>query len=256
MTEFAFNDDSRVVLRITGEDARDLLQDLVTNNLDRLETGKLIYSALLTPQGKYLFDFFMTLDGDVMLLEVAKDRAPALAQRLMMYRLRKKMEIEATDLTVSVHWGTGDAPDGAMADPRSEALGWRLYGEPIEATVDRAAYDALRVQAMAPESGVELIPDDSYILEMGFERLNGVDFKKGCYVGQEVTARMKHKTELRKGLAVVDIEGEASPGDEISADGKAAGHLRTISGGKALAYLRYDRAEGEMTAGAAKIQRV
>jgi len=255
MTEFAFNDDGRVVLRITGEDARDLLQDLVTNNLDRLEAGKLVYSALLTPQGKYLFDFFMTLDGDAMLLEVAKDRAPALAQRLMMYRLRKKMEIEATDLTVSVHWGAGDAPDGAMADPRHDLLGWRVYGEPVEATADRAAYDALRVQAMAPESGVELIPDDSYILEMGFERLNGVDFKKGCYVGQEVTARMKHKTKLRKGLAVVEIEGDASPGDEISADGKAAGQLHTISGGKALAYLRYDRAEGEMTAGAAKIQR-
>lgn len=255
MTEFAFNDDSRVVLRITGEDARDLLQDLVTNNLDRLEAGKLIYSALLTPQGKYLFDFFMTLDGDAMLLEVAKDRASALAQRLMMYRLRKKMEIEATDLTVSVHWGAGDTPDGAMPDPRHDMLGWRRYGAPIEATADRAAYDALRVQVMAPESGIELIPDDSYILEMGFERLNGVDFKKGCYVGQEVTARMKHKTELRKGLAVVDIKGEASPGDEINADGKMAGQLRTISGDKALAYLRFDRAEGEMTAGKAKIQR-
>lgn len=256
MTEFAFNDDSRVVLRITGVDARDLLQDLVTNNLDRLEAGKLIYSALLTPQGKYLFDFFMTIEGDAMLLEVAKDRAPALAQRLMMYRLRKKMEIEATELTVSVHWGAGEAPASAMADPRHNVLGWRLYAAPIASTTDRAAYDALRVAAMAPESGVELIPDDSYILEMGFERLNGVDFKKGCYVGQEVTARMKHKTELRKGLAVVEIEGEASPGDEIKADGKAAGQLHTISGRKALAYLRYDRAKGEMTAGAAKVQRV
>ncbi len=256
MTKCAFNDDSRVVLRITGADARDLLQDLVTNNLDRLEPGKLIYAALLTPQGKYLFDFFMTLEGDAMLLEVAKNRAPALAQRLMMYRLRKKMEIEATELTVSLHWGAGDPPHGAMPDPRHDMLGWRRYSAPVEATADRAAYDALRIQAMAPESGVELIPDDSYILEMGFERLNGVDFKKGCYVGQEVTARMKHKTELRKGLAVVEIEGKASPGDEIVADGKAAGQLHTISGDKALAYLRYDRAQGEMTAGAAKIQRV
>lgn len=255
MTKFAFNDESRVVLRITGADARDLLQDLVTNNLDRLEAGKLIYSALLTPQGKYLFDFFMTLEGDAILMEVAKDRAPALAQRLMMYRLRKKMEIEATDLTVSLHWGEGATPAGAMADPRHDLLGWRLYGAPVKATADRAALDALRVKAMAPESGVELIPDDSYILEMGFERLNGVDFRKGCYVGQEVTARMKHKTELRKGLAIVDIKGEASPGDEIVADGKAAGQLHTISGGKALAYLRFDRAEGEMTAGAAKIRR-
>jgi folate-binding protein YgfZ len=256
MTECAFNDDNRVVLRITGADAGDLLQDLVTNNLDRLEEGKLLYSALLTPQGKYLFDFFITLDGDALLMEVVKGRAPALAQRLMMYRLRREMAIEATDLTVSLHWGEGEAPVGAMADPRSNALGWRLYGAPIEATANRASYDALRIAVMAPETGVELIADDSYILEMGFERLNGVDFKKGCYVGQEVTARMKHKTELRKGLAVVEVSGDASPGDTIDAGGKAAGALHTIAGGKALAYLRLDRAVGEMTAGDAKVRRV
>lgn len=256
MTEFAFNDDSRAVLRITGADARDLLQDLVTNNLDRLEEGALIYAALLTPQGKYLFDFFITLDGDALLLEIAKDRAPALAQRLIMYRLRRRMEVEATDLAVSVYWGEGAAPSGAMADPRAEALGWRLYGAPVEATADRAAYDALRIAAMAPESGVELIPDDSYILEMGFERLHGVDFKKGCYVGQEVTARMKHKTELRKGLAVVEVDGEAATGAEIIADGKSAGALLTIAGNRALAYLRFDRAQGEMTAGEATVRRL
>ena len=256
MTEFAFNDDSRVVLRVTGADARDLLQDLVTNDLDRLEEGKLIYAALLTPQGKYLFDFFITLDGETLLVEVVRDRAPALAQRLMMYRLRRKMEVEATDLTVSLHWGEGAPPTGAMADPRAGALGWRLYGAPVDTTADRAAYDALRIDAMAPETGVELIPDDSYILEMGFERLNGVDFRKGCYVGQEVTARMKHKTELRKGLAVVEVEGEAAPGDVIEAGGKAAGVLHTIAGGKALAYLRFDRAQGEMTAGAATVRRI
>ena len=255
MTDFSFNDDRRVVLRVSGSDARDLLQDLVTNDLDRLEEGKLIYAALLTPQGKYLFDFFITLDGDALLVEVVKDRAPALAQRLMMYRLRREMEIEATEQTVSLHWGLGAPPSGAMPDPRSDALGWRLYGDPVEATSDRAAYDALRIAVMAPETGAELIADDSYILEMGFERLNGVDFKKGCYVGQEVTARMKHKTELRKGLAVVEVEGEASPGDQIEAGGKAAGSLHTIADGKALAYLRFDRAVGEMTAGQAKVRR-
>lgn len=256
MTLFAFNDDKRVVLKITGKDARDLLQDLVTNNLDRLVEGELVYAALLTPQGKYLFDFFLTLDGDAMLLEVAKDRAPALAQRLMMYRLRREMEIEATDLTVSLHWGEGDVPTGAMADPRDPRLGWRLYGAPVAETSDRAAYDALRVAAMAPESGIELIPDDSYILEMGFERLNGVDFRKGCYVGQEVTARMKHKTELRKGLAVVEVQGDAAPGAEITADGKAAGALHTIAGDRALAYLRFDRAKGDMSADGATVRRV
>ncbi len=103
----------------------------------------------------------------------------------------------------------------------------------------------------ATESGVELIPDESYILEAGFERLNGVDFRKGCYVGQEVTARMKHKTELRKGLAVVAVEGAADVGTEITAEGKPVGTLYTRSGDRALAYLRFDRAGTHMAAGGA-----
>jgi folate-binding protein YgfZ len=105
-----------------------------------------------------------------------------------------------------------------------------------------------------PETGIELTPD-TFILEVGFERLGGVDFRKGCYVGQEVTARMKHKTELRKGLARVRIDGAASAGAEITADGKPAGTLGTRSGDKALAYLRFDRAVGEMRAGDARVVR-
>jgi hypothetical protein len=105
-----------------------------------------------------------------------------------------------------------------------------------------------------PESGIELIPDESYLLEMGFERLHGVDFRKGCYVGQEVTARMKHKTELRKGLARVGIAGTVLVGTEIMTDdGKPVGNLFTQSGGAALAYLRFDRAQGPMTAGGAAV---
>jgi len=115
-------------------------------------------------------------------------------------------------------------------------------------------WEALRVEHVIPETGTELIADDCYILECGFERLNGVDFKKGCYVGQEVTARMKHKTELRKGLAKVLIEGDAEVGVILSADGKDAGVLHSISGGEGIAYLRFDRAKGEMDAGGAKVR--
>ena len=98
-----------------------------------------------------------------------------------------------------------------------------------------------------PETGVELVPEDSYILEMGFERLNGVDFRKGCYVGQEVTARMKHKAELRKGLVRVRVDGRgAAAGTEIRAGGKVAGTLFSVAGRAGLAYLRFDRAEGEL----------
>ena len=108
-----------------------------------------------------------------------------------------------------------------------------------------------------PETGIELVPNESYPLELGFERLSGVDFKKGCYVGQEVTARMKHKTELKKGLARVRVEGTAPVGSPIEgADGKPAGTLYTQANGLGLAYLRFDRAGGEMTAGKATLTRV
>jgi tRNA-modifying protein YgfZ len=108
-----------------------------------------------------------------------------------------------------------------------------------------------------PETGVELVPEDTYILEAGFERLNGVDFRKGCYVGQEVTARMKHKTELRKGLARVRVEGTPPPpGTEIVADGKPAGTLYSVADGLGLAHLRFDRAGGAMAAGEARLTRI
>ena len=108
-----------------------------------------------------------------------------------------------------------------------------------------------------PETGIEHVPDDSYILEHGFERLHGVDFRKGCYVGQEVTARMKHKTELRKGLARVRIDGDAPPpGTEIAAGDRPAGTLHTSAGGEGLAYLRFDRADGPLTAGSATLTRL
>ncbi len=103
-----------------------------------------------------------------------------------------------------------------------------------------------------PETGIELTPD-TFILEAGFERLNGVDFHKGCYVGQEVTARMKHKTELRKGLAKVSLDGVAGPGEEILSAAKPAGMLKTVSGDKAIAYLRFDRVSDDMRAGAARV---
>ena len=108
---------------------------------------------------------------------------------------------------------------------------------------------------MIPETGTELTPD-TYVLEAGFEALNGVDFKKGCFVGQEIVARMKHKTELKKGLTQVRIDGTAAAGDAITTDGKPAGTLHTVSGNKGLAYLRFDRATGAMQAGDATLTRI
>lgn len=239
----------RKVLRISGEEARDFLQGLVTNDLRKLEEG-LVYAAMLTPQGKYLADFFLVpADDGTVLLDVAAPLAPDLIKRLSLYKLRAKVSIEETDL--KVRRGTGPAPDSAFADPRHPSLGWRLYG--AEGGDDGSDWEALRVAACVPETGVELTPD-TFILEAGFARLNGVDFRKGCYVGQEVTARMHHKTELKKGLATVEVEGAAPVGTPIEAGGKAAGTLYSQAGGRGIAYLRYDRAGETMTAGDARVR--
>ncbi|QAX29049.1 CAF17-like 4Fe-4S cluster assembly/insertion protein YgfZ [Leisingera sp. NJS204] len=237
----------RRILRLSGADARSFLQGLVTNNVDRLDDG-LVYAALLTPQGKYLADFFLAADGDAVLLDVEASLAEGLLKRLNMYRLRADVQVELTDLQVKR--GTGDAPEGALSDPRHADMGWRLYG--AEGGDDGSDWDAVRVAHCIPETSVELGPE-SYILEAGFEALNGVDFRKGCYVGQEVTARMKHKTELRKGFRTVEVEGTAPVGTEITSGGKPVGTLFTQSGGKGIAYLRFDRAKEGMLAGEARV---
>lgn len=240
----------RTVIALTGSDRVEFLQGLITNDVTRA-AGGIIYAALLTPQGKFIADFFVLGQEDRLLIDVSTSHAPALAQRLGMYRLRADVQITETDLIVSR--GTGPAPAGAMPDPRDPAMGWRLYGD--RDISDATDWDALRVAHLIPETGVELTPE-TYVLEAGFEALHGVDFRKGCFVGQEIVARMKHKTELKKGLARVQITGDAAPGTPITADGKPVGTLHTVSGDQALAYLRFDRATGPMQAGDATLIRV
>ncbi len=238
----------RRVLRISGPDARSFLQGLISNDVNKVDNG-LVYAALLTPQGKYLADFFLLTDGDAILLDVAASHADGLLKRLNMYRLRADVQISESDICVSR--GTSAKPDGALLDPRHSALGWRLY-DSVDLGDDGTDWDALRVAHCIPETDIELTPD-TYLLEVGFEALNGVDFRKGCYVGQEVTARMKHKTELRKGLTTVQISGQAQTGSDIVSNAKPVGTLLTQSGDKAIAYLRFDRAKGDMQAGDAQV---
>ena len=230
----------RTILALTGGDRIPFLQNLVTNDVSGPDP---VYAALLTPQGKFVADFLVVPEDDRLLIDVAATHAAALAQRLGLYRLRADVSIETTDLKVAR--GLGAPPDGAFADPRHPALGWRRIGDAADdGGVD---WDRVRVDHVIPETGLELTPE-TYILEAGFERLNGVDFRKGCFVGQEIVARMKHKTTLRKGLVRVAIEGAARPGDEIVSDGRSAGQLHTVSGDAGLAFLRFDRAEGARTA--------
>ena len=242
----------RRLVALEGADGLHFLQGLVTNDVRPLEKGTgLVWAALLTPQGKYLADFLIArLPDGTLLLDLPEGLADATLRRLTLYRLRADVRLAPSPL--HVQRGLGPAPDGALPDPRHPALGWRLYS-PDPGSAPRIDWDAIRVAHVIPEAGRDLIPDDSYILEAGFERLHGVDFRKGCYVGQEVTARMKHKTELRKGLVRVRIAGDAPEGTPITADGRAAGTLLTRAGDHAIAHLRLDRAAGPMQAGPATV---
>lgn len=246
----------RSLWRLTGKDVLSFLQGLVSNDVLPLEKEPgMVWAALLTPQGKYLADFFVIRrpegpEGEV-ILDLPEALAEGVIRRLNMYKLRADVQIAPAGL--QVQRGVGQPPAGALPDPRHASLGWRLYGG-TEGSIPTTDWEALRVELMVPEYPADLIPDDSYILEMGFERLNGVNFRKGCYVGQEVTARMKHKTELKKGLVRLSISGAAPVGTPITmADGKDAGRLGTQSGGRALAYARFDRLGDQLRADEASL---
>jgi len=237
----------RALLRVSGPDHVKFLQGLVTQDMARLASAGIAYGALLTPQGKLVADFFLVTDSaEAVLIDVAEGLADDLQRRLTLFTLRAQVTISRDPRPVTR--GLGPAPAGALADPRDPALGWRLYGQALTAGAP-VDWDALRIAARVPETGLELQPGDSFILELGFERLHGVDFRKGCYVGQEVTARMHHKTELRRGLKRVTVAAPVAPGTPILApDGREAGTLHSLSGYQGLALLRLDRISGALSA--------
>ena len=209
------------------------------------------YAAFLTPQGKLLADFLLVSQADAVLIDVAETLADDLEKRLAMFKLRAQVSINREAMPVTR--GQGPAPAGALTDPRDPALGWRLYGQVLTqgAAID---WDGLRIAALIPETGIEAVPGDSFILELGFERLHGVDFRKGCYIGQEVTARMHHKTELRRRLMRVNVSTPVAPGTPVlMPDGREAGVLYTQTGGQGLALMRIDRTQGDLTAADASV---
>ena len=266
-----FLDKSRALIRVAGEGADAFLQDLITNDVRRLDTSRSIYAALLTPQGKYLVDFILLMcrDGSI-LLDLPGSALADTLRRLNMYRLRRQVDIQPiTELAVGYLFGPGAAEAAGMTgapgacvrregltaviDPRGASLGIRLYGTDIVGQIREAAWrpategewDTHRIGQGVPEGGKDLLPEGVFLLEAGFEALNGVDFRKGCFVGQEVTARMRHRTSLRREIRRVRLEGDPpEAGTVIRADGKPAGTLLTSSpAGIALAHLRLDRAE-------------
>jgi folate-binding protein YgfZ len=250
----------RGVLRVTGADAHKLLQGVITNDLGKTKDGAAIHAGLLTPQGKILFDFFVVAEGDGFLIEAAKDTVAELAKRLGFYKLRAQVEIaEAPERAVAAAWdGTPNIPEGAIAfaDPRLPEMGMRILlpaGADVAAlgcaAVQEADYHAMRITLGVPEGGRDYALGDTFPHEALFDQLNGVDFNKGCFVGQEVVSRMQHRGTTRK--RVVPVEGDAPlvAGAEVEAGGLPIGPIGSVEGTHGLALLRLDRAEAAAAQG-------
>jgi folate-binding protein YgfZ len=235
----------RAVLRVAGADARPFLQGLLTHDVMLLAHDRPLYAGLLSPQGKALFDMLLFADGDDILIDVAAARAAALVRRLMMYRLRKAVTIAPTPLVVVVAFGA-DAT-GRQPDPRLAALGDRW----IAATGpegDAAGYAAHRLALGVPDSA-DIGEDALLWLETGADLLGGVSFAKGCYVGQENTARMHHRDKVRRRLVPLRIDGTPADSDVRDAAGRSAGSLRSQMGDIGIAHLRLAAAGDGLTVG-------
>ena len=232
--------EDRAVIAVAGPEARGFLQGLITNDIERLVPGSGLYAALLTPQGKILFDFLLAEGDGAILIDCLAKVRDALARRLSMYKLRAKVTVEPRDgLAIVAAWD-GTALDNSYRDPRVAALGTRAFiakAELPSGLGTAAAYHAHRLALGVPEGG-DFGSDKMFALDSDLDELHAVDFAKGCYVGQELTARMKHRATSRKRLLPIE-SAAAAAGAPVRAGGKDIGEV--VSGGFAL--IRLDRLE-------------
>ncbi len=266
----------RGLVSVTGADRRTFLQGLISQDVDRVSASRAAYGAFLTPQGKYLHDFCLAEIGDRLILDGEPGRTDELIQRMSRFKLRAQVELTAADdLAVLAVFGPDapavlDLPEEpgaahpmaggiAFVDPRSAELGCRLMlptvdlnGVIADLAVEQGtfqAYDTLRISLGIPDGQRDMEVEKSILLECNFEALNGIDWDKGCYIGQEVTARTKYRGLAKRQLLPVKVEGAApAPGTAILAGGKQIGEIRSIHDGLAIASLRLDALDDADTA--------
>jgi tRNA-modifying protein YgfZ len=251
--------EDRGLVRVAGEDARSFLQGLVTCDMDKVASGHAAYGALLSPQGKILFDFLVVEASDGFWLDTPRALVTDLVKRLGMYKLRAKVSIATEDLSVTVYWGDTAAPAGSCPDPRSAELGARAVVLPGSTEPDNASlYEAHRIALGIPKGGVDFAYGDTFPHDANLDLIGGVDFKKGCYVGQEVVSRVQHRGTARKRVVRLRFEGDApEAGTPVMAGEIEVGVFGSSAAGHALAMLRLDKVEGEaLRAGTAKVELV
>jgi folate-binding protein YgfZ len=264
MTQTALLPD-RAVLAVTGADRVTFLNGLVSNDVTLSAPGQAVWAALLTPQGKYLADFFIFSDGARLLLDCAASQAGLVAQRLARFRLRADAAIGALEWTVHAAWdgmpgwaGTPGTGVVVAPDPRLPDAGWRMLGEPgagpvVNASAD--AYDAHRLALGLPDGLRDLEAEKSVLLEAGFDALHGISWTKGCYMGQELTARTRYRGLLKRRLVPVAADAALpASGTPVMAGERVVGELRSVRGQAGLALLRLDALALPLVAGDLPLQ--
>jgi folate-binding protein YgfZ len=258
----------RGVVKVSGEDARDFLGGLVSTDVTRLKPGLGRFGALLTPQGKIVVDFLMTEapNGGGFLLDCPRALAQGFADKLRFYKLRAKVAVEnlSDNLGVVAAWDgeAAQTPDLAFADPRHPALGLRIITPQVNADkiagligaelMDSPAYEAHRIACGVPRGGLDFMYGDAFPHETNMDRLSGVDFDKGCYVGQEVVSRVQHRASARSRVVPLAYDGPAPVGGvPVLAGEKEIGMFGSAAQGHGLALLRLDRVADAQAAGLA-----
>nr|WP_294529363.1 folate-binding protein [uncultured Rhodopila sp.] len=243
----------RGVLAIEGADRVAFLQGLVSNDVEAAAPGRAVWAALLTPQGKWLADFFIFADSDRLLLDCELDQIPGLIQRLGRYRLRMKVTLrQEPEWLVCVAWpNRPDVPGVIAADPRLPGFAWRiLTTEAPPPTATPEDWDRHRLAAGLPDGSRDLEADRSVLLEAGFDELAGVSWSKGCYMGQELTARTRYRGLVKRRLVPVQVDGPLPPpGSPILRDGQEVGSMRSGRDHAGLASLRLDGLTGSLRCG-------
>jgi folate-binding protein YgfZ len=240
--------DSRALVRVSGADARPFLHNLLTQDVETLGDRELRFGALLSPPGRLLFDLFLLGEGEAVLLDVVTERRDALIQRLSMYKLRAQVEIASDDRPIFASWS--EASPGFLADPRTTLLGGRAYGGGAETNATEADYHQHRLSLGVPDPSADTAIDRTYPIEANFDLLNGVDFNKGCFIGQETTSRMKRRGTIKNRMLPLDLDGPIpDKGAEILNGDRRAGEVLTGAGGTVMGLMRLDRSEGVLTIG-------